>query len=927
MGVFEAVAFERVDRSTLSGWLVSKGMAFHEVAHVGATASLARAIRGAGALAIPVATLLDLVQLPTDGAGRRVTIADFPSPALLFEQEDDFPYMRALRRWQSAATGVRMRTAIRVEDSLRTFLRQRGNSPEATALLASRRQYSKTVQTLVQAGVEPGGLSSADPLAELAARAWEQAEVDVPELAVARDVLWADFEGFDAQETPEAAELAGRIRGALAAAYGRKDRWVLLHHGFYFYTPQQWALFQLLRRMPDVDQYFVVHDDGRTPVFATWKQWFRPEWAMPTPTTLVRSDGVNPGASAFSALLTGHRAAEVAGVEVVECGSPADLVRMWAAEEPPTDVAPGDEAPETARFAPRAADLRRLVQRLGSLRQASPRLLDLPVGHYLLGIHACVRQGVGGKTTVDLSPETFLDLAASGLVDDEDGQPVRTAVVRRVLPYFRGCRDGAQWRERANSLCEAVGERRSYGTDEARMLGVSYDPVRLVPWGDISAAEAAAVRAMVHRVVDAAEEMAGAGRIDVDAHLGRLFTRVRNALTVLPAEEREVFEERLRGFRSPVEVDVDVTGLVDVVALLLGRAVEFEDENDVDLEDGDTAVLELRALDALGFERVEGDLHLANLSEDVFPSSPRAVGWPFSVDDLRESPDAVDPITVDLLAHRSASAALSDLYLFWLALDGVAPGRRVRLSWVSKDARELKRPSPVLTLLTVPDVSSEAVRAVAGGVPVTSVDANKTGLLLRPAPVPAPAERPEEYLAAALLRVPHPAAASAAVCPRRFALQWALGPTVSFGPEYMHGQLAGNLRNQAEKDARSRGRDVAEAVRGIDLFWPHLTPGQRESSRVGAPIQPGDPSARPEFVWTLRGNQKGSNPLDRAYQAAYSGQARPDAEEVVPEGLRFLPRGTDDHELCKVCPVQARCSQWVSAEEGRLREAEQTRND
>ena len=71
---------------------------------------------------------------------------------------------------------------------------------------------------------------------------------------------------------------------------------------------------------------------------------------------------------------------------------------------------------------------------------------------------------------------------------------------------------------------------------------------------------------------------------------------------------------------------------------------------------------------------MEKDLHLANMAEDAFPTAAQAVGWPFTLDDLRASTDdAVEPVTAGLLETRAQTAGLSDLYLFWLALDGVGP--------------------------------------------------------------------------------------------------------------------------------------------------------------------------------------------------------------------------------------------------------------
>ena len=76
------------------------------------------------------------------------------------------------------------------------------------------------------------------------------------------------------------------------------------------------------------------------------------------------------------------------------------------------------------------------------------------------------------------------------------------------------------------------------------------------------------------------------------------------------------------------------------------------------------------------------------MAEDAFPTAAQPVGWPFTLDDLRASTDdAVEPVTAGLLETRAQTAGLSDLYLFWLALDGVGPEGTVTVSWVSDAAR------------------------------------------------------------------------------------------------------------------------------------------------------------------------------------------------------------------------------------------------
>ena len=402
---------------------------------------------------------------------------------------------------------------------------------------------------------------------------------------------------------------------------------------------------------------------------------------------------------------------------MVECRSPAELVRLWRAE-----TAEGQEAP--ARFAAAAEQVERYVGRLGrqdargsdaSGEAPAPSLSQLPVGSFLLALHGCITQDDHGAVSFRLTPDALLDMVASGYLDvGGPGGGARPPLVRRVLPYFADCRSGDEWVGRADQLVDAVaaGSRpvvraRTRTTTSPASSVPSRNPTRLVPWADVSIGDAGRVRATVLAVVRLLEETTARERVVLGDHLRSVRQRLDRALRQLPPDEARAVEAKLRGLGVLTDEEIDVVGLVDVVAMILGRSLDLEGKEEDDPTS--TKVTKLRGLDALGLARVEKDLHLANMAEDAFPTAAQAVGWPFTLDDLRASTDdAVEPVTAGLLETRAQTAGLSDLYLFWLALDGVGPDGTVTVSWVSDSAGEHRRLSPIVSLLTVPD-STDAV--------------------------------------------------------------------------------------------------------------------------------------------------------------------------------------------------------------------------
>lgn len=925
MGEWTAVAMPRVSRDDIAAILSKRNVGWGLAAHVTATTTLTQAIRDEAAVALPVATMRDLVVMPGLPGGMRLTIETFRNPARS-PRADRPRYERLVKRWQQEATGRRLRIGVQVDDSLRAFVRAEANDGLGRALLASRRSYASSIHALIAAGIRPQDLRPRDAMAQLAARAWARAEQDVEALGAPRELTWVEPAELTAGRSSRAQELKARLRDALEAAFGPAvdGRWSIVHHGFYFYTAPQWQMFQALRSLDEVDQLFVVHDDGHNPAFASWRYYFRPEWGMPVPmATPAADDQVTLAAEWLRRALTGAESGSLEGVRLMEYRSPVDLVRHWTQE---TDgLSEGQEPP--VRYAAAAEDVDRFVQRLGRVQgTAPPQLAQLPVGNFLLTLHACIQRGTDGHPEVVLSPEALLDLVASGFVGHQSGAVgVRPALLRRVLSFFAGCRNGKEWKVRAAALRAAVenraarlGSRTADDSDADRIDRAASNPVRLAPWVDVTEEEVTAVEAAVNRVVDLIDEVVRRERVVLGDHLDRIRHTLDGVLRTLQPEEREVVEAKIRGFGVLTDEELDVDGLVDVVAMLVGRTADFDPAPVNDDDPASTRVRQLRGLDGLGLSRTNDDLHLANLSEHSFPTSGMAVGWPFTLDDVRTAVDAgAEPVTVELMATRAATGPLGDLYLLWLALDGTGREAALTLSWISRSAGEKRRLSPLVALLARLHHPDKAVREAAGGLEARTVDADGGNEPLGERQPPARGDgMSDDDVMAAVEDAVHPvAAASANACPRRFALQWVLGTSAGFMPEHLTTMLYGNLTNALVREGLENDFG-ARATTGA--VWAHLTEGQRASSLDKAVVKrtSREVGARPAWIWTLGGTGSGSRPLDAAYQAAQAMLA-PDADLLAPEGAEFLPMGvTGDGapKVCSRCPVQTRCLHWQDAD-------------
>lgn len=920
MGSVRALQVGSVRHSHLQTVLGGIGVEWSRAGHITATVSLARAIlrQADGGIALPVATLVELISLPGYPEGYALPVDGFPGPDV--RQTDEYrEYARQVSLWTSRASGLRIRIGLELGDALRRYRREIdwGDSV-GRAVLESGREFAKTIQTLVASGVNPARIRPAGSVACWAAKAWEWIERQLPVLASIRNDLWTDREAFRSGTTEHARDLQRRIRHALSTVFGERDgSLTLVHHGFYFYTPPQWALFQLLREMDGIDQVFIVHDDGRNAAFEIWRRFFQVKWRMPPGEPTGGGDGMTPSAAALDAALRGEGVNPDQfgkALRIVECRSPSEFVRFVAQEQ--SEGAQGgkrDGATVPRIYAADKPSIKRYCARLGVEPGGGPvDLAQLPVGAFLLRLHDCIHADREGNITVTLDSDALVDIVGSGFLrtDASGGEdPGLQSALMRALPFFRGCSSCAEWDKRAASLAELVtgqvaprGERRAWDSDRERIAAAGENNFRLVPWADLSRTEVHAVRHAVEATTALLRELAGRERVKLDRHFGFIRRELERGMADLPAEERERIEAKLSGFGVALEAEVDVEGLVDVVSLLLGRRVDFDALGEED-DQQDSGIRALRNLDELGFCRSPSALHLANLADGAFPAAAQPVGWPFTVRDLEGTPAPI----VELLEARAEHAALGDLYLLWLALDGVEDGRAVTLSWISDVGGDPRNPSSVLAMLARPPVPRwDAVLARAGGVAVSHVASGAEGSALFDAAVPEPSDIPDDQLERAMTRIHRRALAAVHVCPRRFALQWALGPSAAFMQEHQHRMLYGNVVGAFEH----AGGVPAETC---ELLWQQFTDGERASSLANRRVKPD--GAWRDWMLTLGGSRSADDAQSRAYRYASSGTPRPDVAafaEGVPLLLPPAPAAADAGSRCLNCPVKPRCSHWVS---------------
>lgn len=927
---WRALGLASVDAETLERITSQLGIDWSLAGHVTATSASARWLRQHRLRAITIAELTDLIVWEGLPANLRPDTGAYP---ILDIGAEDFDgrdgelarFNGELRRWRSKLGGQRAGFALRIDNTLRTYLRNSAADPAASRVLRTAiRDLRRSLVFLIQSNFRPGDFNNDEPLLKVALDAWSHLELNVPEVTNLRRDVWDHPSALSQPSSDYERALKTRAEVALTRVFGENpDGWQLLHHGFYFYSPQQWALWQLLKGHPKIGQCFIVHDDGRNRAFESWRHYFIERLVMPKIEYMeVPSD---PGrASALRDALEGRRVSEVAltpNTKVIGFENSAEFVRHWRLQSASAREQ-GQPSPEL--FAPMHKELDRVIDRMSPGQTAtSVNLANLPVGQFLLALHDCIEFTPSGQPELRLTGERLLDMAASGYLDIAGSSVLpskQLAGLKRALPYFANLGLAVEWQERAVALerlvvgeISALGPRIDGLTDVARIASSAANELRLAPWCDLSETEAHAVVSAVKSAVSLGNEVIRDGSGRPNNYLDWVRTRLQRAMGKLSAEQQSEIDAKLGGVRGGLGDDeLDLEGVKEVVRIILGREVEFGLSAAEDEDEGGE-VTNLRYLDVFGLCRATGDIHFANLSDSLFPSRAQPYGWPFAEKHLIPQEDA-RVVSIELLRTRSQTAQLGDLYLFWLVIAGMSPNCELTFSWISKLGNELQNPSSLLTLIMQPKVRSESVVRLAGGIALSPP--------LRDNPQVANAKFPrvrsfsivvkQREIEKASTKIDRAAASSGLACSRRFVIQWAMGPSASLGTEHMQAMLFGNVYGalSARKRFASLGGAAQTYIqRIVNDLWRHLTAGQRKSSFEKRVVKPGGASWR--WVYGLSGNKSSSNPNDLAYQAAKDDAVAIPASAILgsDSGAILPPPGPlVNSEVCKMCPVSLRCS-------------------
>ena len=897
MGSWKTIGLPSVRREALVNALTSEGLSWVNGLHVTATQSLCDAFLSANDKAISIGNLIDMISLQNFSHPFGVSPDKFP--AFPIEVKEDLAsYRNEKKNWTARASRAKTIHSFVFDQFLIRYLRQNSGNAAMSILGKSRTALRKTIQNLENAGITPNQLSPDTDLSRAVKQIWVDLEKNSEYRFVS--LFRRDYWNYESNNT-----LASRVQASIDKLMNANsfDGTIFLH-GFYFFTPIQRAFFRALRDVGNVNLVFVVHDDGKSKSFETWRRYFSSTFDMPLPEFLEIPDGdSHPNVSVFEDALGGRTVRSIPGcsIAITAFDDPTHFVKYLRQD---SQIRKDQAIGKLRVYGAKEKDLQRFTQRLsGSLVNSSVALYQLPVGMFLVSLHNCLEIDDSNNIELKLDFDDFMNMSPYLIQTMKESQ-IDLETISKTAEFFSTCAVPEDWEQRAALLVSSVRQVELMGNDRQGM-----NALRLLPWLDISPAEALEIENYVKLICNLVREISLFDRVGADEYSKFLKKHLAQALKTASPELHEEVLGRMEMFNLGDDFQYEVGGLVELVQKLLGRESAYDEEESDDQED---FVSPLRALDALAFKESANDILLANLSDKSFPGSKNLSIWPFTLDEISSSSSRLSN-GLEVLKLNSEAASLSDLYLFRVAIEGVGPTNRITVSWLEEVLGESLNASPAVSMLMTPDYAPESIREAIGGLEKVLVPSGHMDDVLTQPPsyVPQVIDRDSFSNLSELEK------SSALYCEKRFALQWAMVQSHSFRPEHMQKMLYGNMSGYL---IRTFDFDKKSADTLRDQVWVHLPDGVKASSEAHKVIKESANGAAPVWIYNLGGNKSSPPKLSHQWgrqHAAYQvllGQPILESPKLNDVGgtdpIPLGPVGVqkDISILCNMCPVSNICS-------------------
>lgn len=558
------------------------------------------------------------------------------------------------------------------------------NQASATYLRRNAGDMWNAIKLLIEADIYPEDIDvlNSAPLRHFKS-IWKKLEVDNEQIMSFRTAF--SFELSQREKVIKKIEEVGLLK---------QD---LFLFGFYFITPIQDRIFDVLEKSGFNLFFLNCHDEKYDYATAIWKKTFSSYYENENVKNIQQD---YPLVNSFGDALI--RKENDIAIEIVKHHTELDFAEM---------VKEAIERGEVV-YSPDAKRCEKILKEYFPEYYNRKHLLSYPVGQYINYLHMMWNTF---SNHIDLDYQYVYKCFASGWLSvDKDNGRDYLYEVKILEPYFKGCHTKDDWVSRLKQLVDAQNsiasfDNRDHGNERwHKLLGNPFNNVGVYT---ISKQTIDKVVKMIDKLIEDAFFLFGNGdRTDLYEHFQRITKIIQTHIDEeeLLKEEKEITSELLKQLNNESTKGIlcPMSGVRDAIIMMLGDYFNEYESYEEETSNRDRMVLPLSMVEAAMLNNYGQKIHLVLADEFSLPGQPKKLPWPLTdemIDGLYIQEREHTKKYVDDMRAVINNRPLSYRYLFFsfVGTSNMENKPILSIEWVChRDKQEIDA-SPYMQLLGV----------------------------------------------------------------------------------------------------------------------------------------------------------------------------------------------------------------------------------
>ncbi|MEK3820307.1 hypothetical protein MKY20_14670 [Cytobacillus sp. FSL W8-0315] len=490
------------------------------------------------------------------------------------------------------------------------------------------------------------------------------------------------------------ANWSGRVQKLIKDAYNKDDEvlrkldhqvgWeTVVLHGFYFMTPEQQQIFQLIKNAGVNIIFLNLYDARFTETFNFIEKFINERHGWVDKKDWKMEKWVNKRltlADKFLADFEGEQVEEYQFPNHLKVKDFKDFYDFLQDYENNLDIDPAEKTKYKTYLAPNAATLNdRLQEYYPELFKAKRHFLGYPIGQYLFQLHQMWSEE---EDSLILSENVLFECFASGwLYDEITGKNAReyTKALQEVLPFFQGCVTQESWSRRAATLL-TIHEHilpPFKEEDDDRFEQMMSSPFSRFSQFAVSIDEVTQIVAFMGMIFRTSSDLFGDGkkRILLADHFSKLRKLIEASNPFLQHEMVKEEKVIIHQLKQKLQTTPDI-GAVRVHDISTAISLYLAGHLKKDHSEEDELIRPFIEIDGEAFKQ-NGITHVTGLDENSLPYSEFKLPWPLTESVFHDLAKRNVPLSFQVLRNEHVKEITR--YLVYNLLQF---SERLELSWM-----------------------------------------------------------------------------------------------------------------------------------------------------------------------------------------------------------------------------------------------------